>query len=113
MKILRIVVILLLLAAGGIYFLYQKSDGKILLEQPFLQETLKLDNQKIEEFAQSTSSELETLTERGKEVGEHAQNVLGRSVEVNEEQPALHERALEYGRYVYCQQVVEEYESQK
>lgn len=55
--------------------------------------------------------ELKTLTERGKVAVEEAQKVLGKAIEVDENSDkAAHEKALEYGKYVYCKQVVEEWE---
>lgn len=57
------------------------------------------------------SSQLQTLSQRAGEVGQHAQNVLGTSIQVNEEEKKpIHESAIEYGRYIYCKQVVTEYE---
>jgi hypothetical protein len=57
------------------------------------------------------SNQIQILAERGQEVGGHVGNVLGSYVQVSdaEEQP-LHESAFEYGRYLYCQQVVNEFE---
>ncbi len=55
--------------------------------------------------------ELKTLTERGKVAVEEAQKVLGKAIEVDEtSDKAAHEKALEYGKYLYCVQVVEEWE---
>ncbi len=55
--------------------------------------------------------ELKTLTERGKVAVEEAQKVLGKAIEVDENSDkAAHEKALEYGKYVYCKQVVEDWE---
>lgn len=55
--------------------------------------------------------EVGTLTQRGKETAEQAQQVLGKAITVDESSgEQLHERALEYGKYLYCQQVVKEWE---
>lgn len=57
-------------------------------------------------------AEVSTLTERGKELTEHVGTVLGESVaEVDAEKQPLHERAMEYGQYLYCKGIVEEYET--
>lgn len=56
--------------------------------------------------------EVSTLTQRGKELTNHVGTVLGESVaEADAEQQPLHERAIEYGQYIYCKGIVEEYEN--
>lgn len=52
-----------------------------------------------------------TLAGRTSALGEHAKNVLSGTVQVNEEQPSFQEKAIEYGQYLYCKQVVTEYET--
>lgn len=61
---------------------------------------------------QDASDQLGTLAERGQEVSEQIGKVLGEFVEVNEnnQDQAAHERAFEYGQYLYCQQVIIDYE---
>ena len=50
------------------------------------------------------------LAERSKELGQGSQQVLGTFIEAEEDGEAFHSKAFEYGRYLYCQQVVKEYE---
>lgn len=61
---------------------------------------------------QDATNQLETLAQRGQEVSQEIGTVLGKFVEVNEsnEDQAAHERAFEYGQYLYCQQVISDYE---
>lgn len=57
-------------------------------------------------------NQTQTLSERAKETGSHVQQVLGSSVQVNEqEKQPIHQRAFDYGRYIYCKAVVEEWEN--
>lgn len=63
------------------------------------------------DFISDTKQQTETLSQRAKEVGGHVSNVLGTAVEADQEQPPIHERAMEYGRYLYCQQVIKDYEN--
>jgi hypothetical protein len=59
------------------------------------------------------AEQTQVLSSRAQEVGGHVQQVLGTAVEAApEEKKPIHTRAVEYGRYVYCKQVVKEYESQ-
>ena len=62
----------------------------------------------------AAEAQIKILSERSEEVSAEIGKVLGDFVQVNEagENQALHERALEYGQYLYCQQVVEQYEAQ-
>lgn len=67
---------------------------------------------KVQGTTQDASSQIQTLTQRASEVGQHAQKVLGTSIQVNEaEKKPIHQSALEYGRYIYCKQVVTDYET--
>lgn len=74
--------------------------------------TKNLNKENLENISKDAEQQTQTLTSKAKEVGEHAQNVLGDSIQADEEQPPLHERAIEYGQYIYCKGVVEEYEKQ-
>ena len=59
----------------------------------------------------NTTDQLSTLSSRAKEIGEYAQNAFNSGVKVDEEnQTPLHERAIEYGQYIYCKQVIEDFE---
>lgn len=53
---------------------------------------------------------LENASAQAKALQEHATNILGATDRDNPEQP-IQERAFEYSRYVYCNQVVTDYES--
>lgn len=63
--------------------------------------------------ADQTQEQLATLSERGQAVSQEIGKVLGDYVQVNEadEKTPLHEKAFEYGQYLYCQQVIKEYEA--
>lgn len=58
-------------------------------------------------------SQFKILGERAGEITQHSQNVLGKSIQKNEKEATpLHESALEYGKYIYCKQVVDLYEEE-
>jgi hypothetical protein len=109
MKLAKILLLLALVIGGAGYYLF-KINPKLLTKIPYSDRVFQLDQAELSQFTESASQELKTLTERGKVVGEHAQSILGSSVEADKEQPPLHERAFEYGRYLYCQQVVKDFE---
>lgn len=102
----------------GAYFYAQKSNS--LLAQKIYPYTTKLSpladaiipfTQSIE-LPEQAIPEVTMLTQRGKELTEHVGTVLGESVaEAPAEQQPLHKRAIEYGQYLYCKGIVEEYEN--
>ena len=56
---------------------------------------------------------LESASKQAKALQEHVINILGATDKINADgtkQP-IQERAFEYGRYLYCNQVVTDYES--
>ncbi|HEX7018326.1 MAG TPA: hypothetical protein VF209_05480 [Patescibacteria group bacterium] len=62
-------------------------------------------------FAEA-SSQIGILSQRGAETANTSSQVLGEFIQVNEAggEKSTSEKALEYGRYLYCQQVVKEWE---
>lgn len=66
-----------------------------------------------QEMITSAQEQGSTLLTRSQEMIGHVQKVLGDYVEVNEEeqQKSLGEKTLEYAKYQYCKQVVQEYEN--
>jgi hypothetical protein len=121
MRILRLLLLIVILAGAFYAFQEYRRGGFTTLQslpQKFLtstpvQNAVDIDTNQIKNLAADPGPELKILAERSKEVSEHAENVLGDTISVNEEAPPIHERALEYGRYLYCQQVVEDYESSR
>lgn len=82
----------------------------------------------LDPLVHNISGQAQVLGARTQEVGSHVQKVLGSYVQSRHSgdsgssssdrpnqskasEPALHEKAFEYGRYLYCQQVVKDYES--
>lgn len=108
MKKLLNLVLIVIIALIAIYF---------ASEQGWLKNTpLKnFDHQQLIFFSQEASEQTKTLSSRAKETGEHVQKVLGDNIEVNEAQKdkPLHEKTMEYARYLYCKQVVEDYHRQE
>jgi hypothetical protein len=116
-KILIAVVVLLLLGAGYKFAI----DNKLLAAPPLpasiAQVLTQFSFQSPEALEQTEllstrfSSQASSLSGQLQEVGGQVQQVLGTAVEVapDSEKP-LHEKAVDYGKYLYCKQVVEEYE---
>jgi hypothetical protein len=130
MPILRIfLLILVILAAAGGYLFYTKGAGlpvAVSEKIPFLQTASgsasftfpaqlpgQLASLKIPSLPENTGDQLEAVSERTGEVGATVGHVLGTAIK--EASPSanasLQERAFDYGRYLYCQQVVKDYEA--
>ncbi len=56
-----------------------------------------------------TQTQLEIFSARARELGSYAQEALKTGIQEDNSQP-VHEKAIEYGQYIYCKQVVESYE---
>lgn len=67
-------------------------------------------------ISQEAENQIEILSQRAQNVATQSQQVLGTTIKVNEENSSdnkpAHEKAFEYGRYIYCKQVVDDYEQQ-
>jgi hypothetical protein len=83
----------------------EEIEKKIPLEKIPVLKAVETDS--IKEAAGATSNQIEDLTERATEVKEHLTNIID---EVKEDDGVpVHEKAFEYGQYLYCQQVVKDY----
>lgn len=74
-------------------------------------ESLKLN--KTDNVSERVVEQTKQLGSQVGEVGGHVRNVLGDNVEVDEEKAdkALHEKTIDYAKYMYCKQVVEKFEN--
>lgn len=63
--------------------------------------------------ASELANQAVVLKVRSLEVGQHTSNVLGSSITATNSAEPIHEKALEYAQYLYCQGVVKEYEAKR
>jgi len=113
MKILKILLLLLVLIVG-LFFAEMKFG---FLPDQYRQ---TLDNSMGEIFGANpenidqivSSSTLTTFKEKGTEISGQVKGAFSKVVEPSSEEKTLHDRAFEYGRYLYCQEVVKSYEKQ-
>lgn len=119
MKLLFGILGVLTVIAASAYFFAEKSTSELANNLRPYTERLTPVAESIEPHIKNIDSanlkelpEVATLTERTQEISEHVSTVLGDSIsEVDAEQQPLHERAIEYGQYLYCKGIVEEYET--
>lgn len=68
----------------------------------------------ISQLGENGMAEVKTLAEKAKEAGGVAQDfVQGAVKEDKGNEKNISEKALEYGKYIYCQEVVKQYETKK
>ena len=121
MQILRILLAVVVIAFVGWlgYFYYQNNRLPTLDEltasaqgiPALFSEKVPLDTASLPQLPAENQQALTAAIEQGKE---RVDMVLGEAIEVASESdkpPA--QKAIDYGRYLYCQQVVEEYEAAK
>lgn len=85
-------------------FLENSSEGGVVLSD-------SLAAIKIPSLPDTTSSQLGIVKDRTEKVSETVGQVLGEAVKEASSSSSLQERAFDYGRYLYCQQVVKDYEA--
>jgi len=116
-KPILLIVLLFAFSAAGLYI--QKKSN--LLSQKFgqikgVQKWVEQKSGQLQPLTQDAQKQIEVLGERTKEVSEQSKQVLGETVKVNEEltndNRPVHEKAFDYGRYVYCKQVVQDFEKE-
>ena len=73
-----------------------------------------LSQEDINKLGKNGVAEVKTLAEKAKEAGGVAQDfVQGAVKEDKGNDKNISEKALEYGKYIYCQEVVKQYEASK
>lgn len=104
---------IIVIAAAIIVLLYALNfaGNKGWLEGTPLQ---NIDYENLNPLTKENVEQTQVLSERAKETTQHIQQILGDKVQVDEEgqDKAIHEKAIDYTRYLYCQQVVEDWEAQ-
>ncbi len=111
MRTKLIIALLLLGLAGG--YVYSSYNNLLPTNLPAIpKETIDQATNKVPSFNNfqgSSGEQLETFSTRAKELGNFAQDAFKNTIQEDTSQP-VHEKAIEYGQYIYCKQVVESYE---
>lgn len=104
--------VVVVLGATALTLGYMSNSLPSQLQQPISQFATKLPVSVPQVDTSNFSSQATVLKDRGSVVVEEGSKVLGAAISVDDSQPdsSLTDRALEYGRYLYCQQVVTDWE---
>ena len=110
-KLFTIIGVLILVGAGYAYASYQDVLPEEIPDLPKEKlEELVNKAPSFNSFQATTEDQIEVLSSRAKEVSAYAQDAFQLGIKEDDSQP-VHEKAIEYGQYVYCKQVVETYEN--
>lgn len=75
-------------------------------------EEFKISQEDVEKIGEDGMSQIQILGNKAKEAGEVAQDFVQEVVRVDERNDKnISEKAFEYGRYIYCQEIVKQYET--
>jgi len=73
---------------------------------------VKVEQKDLEKLGADGLSQIQILANKAKEAGGVAQDFVEEAVKVDESSDKnISEKAFEYGRYIYCQEVVKQYEA--
>jgi hypothetical protein len=80
-------------------------------EQEIQLDGIKVEQKDLEKLGKDGLAQVQILAEKAKEAGAVAQDFVEDVVQVDENSDKnISEKAFEYGRYIYCQEVVKQYE---
>ncbi len=137
MNITRIIIKILLLTSivgGGLYAAKQNNSINDLQLVKKFEEKKEQFQGSVKGISDNVTNQTQQLTTRGQEVGTHVNNILGEYIKPTENNQSsenssqdnessennstddqdkpIYEETLDYGRYLYCQQVIKDYENQ-
>lgn len=73
---------------------------------------IKFSQEDLDKLGQNGLSQIKILAEKAKDAGGVAQGFVEEAVKVDENKDKnISEKAFEYGKYIYCQEVVKQYEA--
>ncbi len=120
---LRNILLALLLIGGGTIVLYWQQE-RLPFQLPTLpslphwsaslpQINQLSQHQQLQSITDQAQNQLQATSQQFQTVTGNVQKVLGAAVQVNDnETKSAPEKALDYGKYLYCKQVVNEFEKQ-
>jgi hypothetical protein len=81
-------------------------------EKAITWDNIKVNQEDLEKLGENGLTQIQILAEKAKEAGSVAQDFVEKSVQTEDTSSKnISEKAFEYGRYIYCQEVVKQYEA--
>jgi hypothetical protein len=83
-----------------------QKDKELQIDQ------INFNQEDLDKLGQDGLSQIKILTEKAKDAGGVAQDFVQEAITVDENKDKnISEKAFEYGKYIYCQEVVKQYEA--
>lgn len=123
LRLLKAIIVLILLA---VVYSYVQTQGWLPKVFPPLSwptwlrlpakngEEIKFSQEDLEKLGAEGTAQVKILAERAKTAGSITQEFLSENVKIDHGgDKNLSEKAFEYGRYLYCQEVIKQFETQR
>jgi len=108
-KAFLVLIVLSGLAAGGLY----AASNRGLISDQYLSSALVLfnDQDQLTQLTTAAQNQVLTLSSLAEVAASQSGSVLGKVIDSEKEAPPLPQRAFEFARYSYCQEVIKDYQS--
>lgn len=124
MTIVRILIVLIVVVAGVLGFVYYRTGNVPTSPQavlsafqggspPSAPDFSQLSSLQVPTLPDGTAEQFETFEARASSVSASIGAVLGTAIQEASGSGKIQDKVFEYGRYLYCQQVVQEYEAKE
>lgn len=111
-KIFLLVLIILVVAGFVAVPLFVKET--VAFSIPGVQKTITIEPTNVANLKTDTAEQISTLTTQASKLTDNTGKVLGSAIQADtSDTKTTSEKAVEYGKYLYCKQVVEAYETEK
>jgi len=112
LKKIIILLIVIALTYGGYVFAKQQSWLSDEKTAPIDETLSKINAEDLQNLGQDGLEEIKILSQKAKQAGGVAQKLAQDAIKVKEnDDKSISDKAFEYGRYIYCQEVVKQYEA--
>jgi len=112
LKTFLLLILVLTLAGAGVYVAYNRGliKAEYLAKIPVDQIKQAINQETLQGLSTSAQTQSQTLIENSGVVLGETKNFLDTQITTNKQDEKISDKAFEYAKYVYCQQVVKEFE---
>ncbi|MCA9369604.1 hypothetical protein KC686_00425 [Candidatus Woesebacteria bacterium] len=108
----KIIVLLLLIAGIGFLAFSATRETAFFFTLPQTEKIITIQPIKITEISESAPEQLSQLGSRAQTIGDTTGQVLGEAIQADTQGgESMANTAVEYGKYLYCKQIVEGWEA--
>ena len=112
LKTLLLLILIFTLASAGAYVAYNRGliKPEYLAKIPVDQVKNAINQETLQSLSSSAQTQSQTLIEKSGVVLGETKNFLDTQITENKQDEKISDKAFEYAKYIYCQQVVEDFE---